>query len=170
MNTAHVNPSLAATSLAGEAPKITIVLPTRNRPELAIATIRSLLHQLQPNTLLIVSDNSTKVESRAALCQACQNINSPAVRYQTPLQPLPMAEHWEWAIDRALTDPSGPTHVMIATDRMLFYRNALALLRRVLSAAVDDVVCYNNDSLVDIHLPVRLERRLWSGSVAEFPS
>jgi hypothetical protein len=39
------------------AAQIAIVLPTRNRPALALATIRSLLHQLRPDTQLIVIGN-----------------------------------------------------------------------------------------------------------------
>lgn len=148
--------------------RVVIVLPTRNRSELAISTIRTLLGQLQEDCRLIVSDNSTSSESLESLRSACEAFDSPWIRYQMPPQPLPMAEHWEWAISQALGDTSfDPTHVMIATDRMLFYELALSHFRKALKQALNCVVCYNNDSLVDLCIPLRLERRLWSGRLLE---
>jgi hypothetical protein len=148
--------------------RVAIVLPTRNRPELAISTIRTLLGQLKEDCRLIVSDNSTSSDSLESLRSACKAFDCPWIRYQTPPQPLPMAEHWEWAISQALIDTSfDPTHVMIATDRMLFYKSALAHFRKALGQSLDSVVCYNNDSLVDLCIPLRLERRLWSGKLLE---
>jgi hypothetical protein len=151
-----------------EGPRVTIVLPTRNRPELAISTIRSLLGQLREDALLFVSDNSTSAHSLELLRSACEAFDCSRLHYQVPPQPLPMAEHWEWAIAQALGDTSYcPTHLMIATDRMLFYRQALLQFHKVLRRFPNRVICYNNDSLVDLSLPLRLERRLWSGKLLD---
>src|SRR5689334_3867293 len=116
--------------------RVAIVLPTRNRSELAISTIRTLLGQLQEDCRLIVSDNSTSSEALDSLRSDCEAFDCPWLRYQVPPQPLPMAEHWEWAITQALGDSLfDPTHVMIATDRMLFYQRALSHFREALRQA-----------------------------------
>jgi len=128
----------------------------------------SVLGQLHEDCRLIVSDNSTSSESLDSLRSDCEAFNCQWLRYQVPPQPLPMAEHWEWAIGQALGDTLfDPTHVMVATDRMLFYERALSHFREALRQASDSVMCYNNDNLVDLCIPLRLERRLWSGKLIE---
>jgi putative cell wall-binding protein len=82
---------------------IVIVVPTRNRADLAVLAVRSAVQQEGPVTV-VVSDNSTDPEQSRSLeaeCAALAASTGRPLHYLQPGQDLPMPEHWEWARLRA---------------------------------------------------------------------
>jgi len=143
-----------------------IVIPTRNRSDLARNAIRSVLDQGETNVSVMVSDNSTSDNESERLCTHCRQLNDERVRYVRPPQPLPMPEHWEWAMKEALTDPA-VTHVSYLTDRMVFKRGELANILTLSERFPDQVISYNHDIILDYSRPVQLKQASWTGRVFE---
>ncbi len=116
-------------------PFFTIVLPTRNRPNLVPTAVQSVLEQDCTDFELIISDNSDaerSEETRAVLSAA---LADPRVRYLRPPRTLGMVDHWEWAVRQAQGDYTG-----VLTDRMAYKLYALGMIRRELQAHPADLI------------------------------
>lgn len=149
--------------------EITVVVPTRNRTVLAKAALRSVLDQRQAGIRVLVSDNSTSTEERTELAAFCRTLPVASVRYVRPPRPLPMAQHWEWAMETAKTMDSN-AHFTVLTDRMLFQPGALRHLLDIVAASPLKVVSYNFDQIEDAQWPIRLHQVQWSGQIFEIRS
>lgn len=136
---------------------LAVVIPTRNRAGLAITAVESVLDQRVPEISVIVSDNSTEPEESHRLEAFVQGLGDSAVRYVQPVEPLPMASHWDWAMTCALADPA-VTHVGYLTDRMVFRRDCLPLLLAMIEDHPGRILAYNHDDLIDHARPVRLHQ------------
>ena len=151
-----------------------IVVPTRNRPDLAEETLRSIADQTPavPTTVL-VSDNSTTEAHRIALASVVGDIalREGAARFLLvrPPNDLAMGPHWEWARQQA-AEMAAATHLLYLTDRTLLKQGALTALARVLDAFPGHVVSFNNDTVEDQDGPPRLRVENWSGEVHRLPS
>jgi len=146
-----------------------VVIPTRNRPNLAEAALASVSSQLGPELRILVSDNSTETESVARLSSACRELGDARVRYVVPPQPFPMNKHWDWAMEQALSlyDCS---HVSFLTDRMMFKPEALAPLLDIITACPDKILVYMHDMVDDFSAPVVVRQYTWTGNLYEVPS
>src|SRR4029078_3676532 len=102
---------------------IIVVVPTRNRSAIAMNAVRSVLDQPVENLNVLVSDNSTSETEREALAAVCAALKDSRLRYVQPPEPMPMAEHWEWAREEALRSFRA-SHMTYLTDRMMFRRGA----------------------------------------------
>lgn len=149
---------------------IVVVVPTRNRSELAINAINSVL-KLSPTSsvFVLVSDNSTSPEEIKKLSAFCRGITHKRLRYIRPAEPLPMTEHWDWAIHQAL-HMYDVNHFIYLTDRMRFNSKALEKLMCIVETYPDKVVSYNHDRINDLAKPIRLEQNFWTGSLFEVAS
>ena len=145
---------------------IAVVIPTRNRAEMAVNAVASVLAQGDP-VRVFVSDNSTDAGEREVL--AARYDGDETVTYMRPEEPLPMTAHWEWAMRRVL-DGSDCTHVTYLTDRMCFKRDALGDLRSLTSDHSGKVITYNHDAVDDRVWPIALHQYPWSGKVLELNS
>ncbi|HEY8412679.1 MAG TPA: glycosyltransferase, partial [Pyrinomonadaceae bacterium] len=145
---------------------IIVVVPTRNRSAIAMNAVRSVLDQPVENLSVLVSDNSTSESERDALAQFCSAQNDARLRYVRPPEPMPMAEHWEWALDEALRSFRA-SHVTYLTDRMMFRRGALKDAVMAAALYADKVITYNMDRIVDHVRPVRVEQYAGSGRLLE---
>jgi hypothetical protein len=127
--------------------KLGIVIPTRNRAELAIMAIRALLDE--PCDLqVLVSDNSTsasEVETLAAFCDAAAD---PRLIRLRPPRELSMPAHWDWALRQAMERFDG-THFTIHYDRKTFRPGHLALLAGLAARFPDEVITYASDATGD---------------------
>ena len=150
-------------------PRLAIVVPTRNRPELAGAAIDSALSSAIADLRLIVSDNSTDVESTRRLRAACQERGDPRLTYVRAPRSMTVAEHWQWALEQAL-ELAGVSHLSYLTDRMIYQRGALEAVLELVANAPDAVLSYNHDRVEDYRPPVRLVQEPWSGAVVPLPS
>ena len=146
-----------------------VVIPTRNRAELAKKAIISVLSQENCDFEILVSDNSTDEEEILDLSDFCENLADPRVRYVRPPHPMPMTEHWDWAMRRAL-ESSSFSHVTYLTDRMLFTKNSLSVLQKICTAYPDKIVSYNFDTIDDTNEPVSLLQSRWTGRLFEIDS
>ena len=142
---------------------VVVVVPTRNRADIAANAIRSALSQVGGGDLrVLVSDNSTSAEEAARLAAFCGRAGDARLHYVRPPEPLAMSPHWDWAARQAL-DLYGLSHVTFLTDRMIFKHGALGKLARIASSHPDEVVSYKHDRVDDDARPVRVHLHAWTG-------
>lgn len=155
---------------------ITVVIPTRNRVDLAIRAIESAVAQdLEVQTTVLVSDNSTDAEQAEQLSRYCESIaasgsaRQPTLRYVRPGEDLAMSEHWEWARAQAELNKA-TSHVLYLTDRTLLKPGALKRLATVAASYPSHVISFNNDMVDDYQLPVALHREVWGDFLLRVPT
>jgi hypothetical protein len=146
-------------------PRLTVVVPTRDRASLAVTAVRSVVEQ-GAGVRVVVSDNSSRDDEAEHLREACRDLGD--ARYLRPPESLPMQQHWEWAMERAQA-LDAPTHVAFLTDRMLFRPGSLRTLLGHLERHPDRVVSYNHDQVDDLRRPVRLFQKRGSARVFRIP-
>jgi hypothetical protein len=144
--------------------RIAIVVPTRNRADLAPTTIASALAGSDPRVSVLVSDNSTDSEQADSLQAWCEAAAEERLHYVRPARPLPMSEHWQWALGRALEAPD-VSHVMYLTDRLVLREEALPVVAAIIEQFPRDVITYSDDVILDYEQPVKLFERPWTGKV-----
>ena len=76
------------------ATKVTVVIPTRERPDTLAKSLKTALNQDWPNLEVIVSDNN----SGPATAAVVQAMNDPRITYLNTGQRLSMSHNWEFAI------------------------------------------------------------------------
>jgi hypothetical protein len=143
-----------------------VVIPTRNRPTIAMNAIRSVLSQPVSNLELIVSDNSTAETDREILAGFCSTLSDKRLRYLRPPQSLSMTSHWEWAIQQVLR-LSEASHFIYLTDRMMFRRGALKEVVDLAALYPEKIISYNIDRIVDHVRPIRIEEYPATGRLFE---
>ena len=134
-----------------------VVIPTRNRPNLVPTAVQSVLEQDCGDFELIISDNSDPEragETRAVLAAA---LDDPRVRYVRPPHTLSMVEHWEWAVRQATGEFTG-----VLTDRMAYKLYALGMIRHELTTHSSDLISMLAVGIKGETAPFRLKSR--SGS------
>jgi glycosyltransferase involved in cell wall biosynthesis len=146
-----------------------VVIPTRNRAELAVNAINSVLSQENCELEIIVSDNSTDEAEVSRLEEYCHRSDDKRLRYIRPPKPLPMTKHWNWAIGQAL-QISESNHITYLTDRLLFAKNCLQNLQNILTKYPDKIVSYAFDSIEDSEFPVSLSQIRYTGKLFEIES
>lgn len=105
-------------------PKFSIVIPTHNRPALAILALTSAASQEDPDCEIIFSDNSTDAAAVIACREAADRLKDRRVNYVRPSEPLTMPDHWEFATRHATGD-----YLLILTDRFVMRPGTLEILR-----------------------------------------
>lgn len=78
-------------------PRISVVIPTRNRAEYLPCAIDTVLSQAETNFELVVSDNHSSDGTVALL----ERLRDPRLRVVRPDRPLAMVDHFEWVLDQA---------------------------------------------------------------------
>lgn len=147
--------------------KLLVLIPTRNRGTMACRSARSALEQLAGlPAQLVISDNSSDAADSAAIREFAAAAGDRLTVIRPP-QEMDMCHHYEWALGAAAGQC---THVMILTDRMVLKAGALKKLVDIVSAHPDRTLSFNLDEVKDLDVPVTLERKRWSGALAELPS
>jgi hypothetical protein len=136
-----------------------VVVPTRNRAQIATNAIASVLEQRIENVSVMVSDNSTSESDREALARFCRERSDDRVLYLRPPQSLSMSAHWEWAIEEVLRTHAA-SHFVYLTDRMMFRKGTLAEIVNLATRYPETVISYNHDRIVDNSIPIRVEQSL----------
>jgi glycosyltransferase involved in cell wall biosynthesis len=132
----------------------TVVIPTRNRPNLVPIAVQSVLEQDCRDFELIVSDNSDPdrtEETRAVLADA---LRDPRVRYIRPPRTMAMVDHWEWAVRQAQGEFTG-----VLADRMAYRLYALGMIRHELEMHSSDLISLLGDKIRGETPPFRLTSR-----------
>ena len=122
-------------------PLFTILIPTRNRPDLVAAAIASACGQGGEDVEIIVSDNSTDAAAVEAVRIAVERARDPRVRLIRPPEPLEMPAHWEWATRQAAGD-----YLLILTDRFVIRPGVLEMLRTLVAAQKPDILRWTTES------------------------
>jgi hypothetical protein len=146
-----------------------IVIPTRNRASLAEAAIRSVLQQGRSDVRVLVSDNSTSLESLDQLSRFCLSVRSDSLHYIRPPSSLRMTPHWDWALRVALKHWDY-SHVSFLTDRMIFKPGALEDLAGIAKHRPDRIISYMHDRIADNQYPIRLDQHPWTGKLFQVAS
>src|SRR3954447_7387451 len=146
--------------------RLAIAIPTRNRAELAIAAVESVVGANRPDVSVVVSDNSTVPGERERLADFCASQPADLVRYVQPPEPLAMPAHWEW-LWQLVKREVAPTHVTYLTDRMVFVAGALVELLRIVESHPEAVISYQYDRIDDAETPVDLVQAQWTGRLLE---
>jgi hypothetical protein len=146
--------------------RLVLLIPTRNRSGLVGAAVDSVCGGEVPGLHVVVSDNSTVASERESARRLCEEAGVVSI---TPPEPLPMRQHWSWALDEVLTRYE-PTHVSVLTDRMLFKAGWLGRLWEMAREDPDRVLSYNHDEIIDETRPVKLNRAPGSGRIVPIDS
>lgn len=75
-------------------PKITIIIPTRNRAETLVHALRTCVEQAYANLRIIVSDNMSTDDT----CAVVSSFDDARLTYINPGKSLSMSHHWEFAL------------------------------------------------------------------------
>lgn len=123
-------------------PFFSVIIPTRNRPELFKDALQSVLLQDFNDFEVIISDNSTDENTQVAIEPFVNNSKLIAFRADGNLS---MPQHWEFATQKARG-----RYVLVLTDRSVLKQHALHTIHAAINASVDDVlVCAWRWSLFD---------------------
>ena len=146
-----------------------VVIPTRNRADLAINAVNSVINQQDCRVEVIVSDNSTDNEEVAKLSEFCLEIGDNRVRYIRPSEPMAMTDHWDWAMNEAL-NLSRASHIMYLTDRLILKPFALRDISGIVNLYPEKVISYSWDLINDISLPFISFQLIRTGKLYEVSS
>ncbi len=135
---------------------IAVVIPTRNRADIAIRAVRSLLDQDCPIEIFL-SDNSASPDALSAFAR-----DEPRVHYLRPERELPMAEHWDWALRRAMAE-SEASHFTVHYDRKYSKPGHWNAAAAIAEQWPDRLITYPIDMIVDEPPPLRLWQTGWTG-------
>ena len=123
-------------------PFFSIIIPTRNRPDLLRDALVSALFQDFNDFEVVVSDNCNDDRTQKVLDEFSYN---PRLRCIRPERLLQMPEHWEFASRHA-----EGTYVLFLTDRSVLKRHALKTIYNTINTTGEDVsVCSWRWSLYD---------------------
>jgi len=134
-------------------PRFSVVVPTRDRPDLLAFCLESLAAQTFAEVEVVVADNPTTAPARAVF----DRLAEPGWRYIRPEAPLAMHDNFERAVDAATGD-----YVAVVIDKTLLHPSALAVADRALRAQPADIVTWQNERFI----PVDEERNLARGRFA----
>jgi hypothetical protein len=136
--------------------RIAIVIPTRNRPELAVKAVKSLLGQ-KTGLDIIVSDNSSSAGKVRDFCQSRKGVH-----FLRPPSELPMPEHWDWAVRQAMA-LSPATHFSVHYDRKISRPGAWARVASAVAQRPDLLMTLAQDFVSHVPPPLRLWQTPWTG-------
>ena len=146
------------------------VIPTRNRAELAIQALLSLLHQnCTTDFQVLVSDNSSNKFESDKLSEFCKQLTDNRVTYVVPPEDMSMSLHWDWAIKKAVAQYR-ENHYLFLTDRMILRKRELAGLISLVKTHPNEVISFNHDRINDFEHPVILELSPWSSTLTRINS
>jgi hypothetical protein len=150
---------------AGTNPRVVIVLPTRNRANLASRAVTSVLRDAPSSLRIVLSDNSTDEDERGQLCGRLDDLSDPRISLLGPPKPLPMGAHWDWALNEALRLETAATHFSVLGDRTVFRHDGLSEVLDAVRRHPEHMVTYNHDRAYDHDRPVTLMLWPWSGAL-----
>jgi hypothetical protein len=118
-------------------PKFSILIPTRDRPELVRFALQSAKLQTWEDFEVIVSDNYVAKPARAAF----DEFADARFRYVRPPQQVSMADNWEFASLQARGE-----HVTVLIDKTVLLPSTLRATAEVLAARPVDIVSWWNEA------------------------
>jgi glycosyltransferase involved in cell wall biosynthesis len=116
------------------APRFSILVPTRDRPATLRHTLATVAAQPGDDYEIVVADNCGGPETRAIV----EALQAPAVRYLRSDEVLPMAENWE----RGLAQCSGEYVTVLGDDDGLV-PSTLTLARRLIDITRSELISWS---------------------------
>jgi hypothetical protein len=144
-------------------PRFSVVVPTRDRPDLLDLCLQALAAQTFGDVEVVVSDNPTTAPAREVFDRWAR----PGWRYVRPDAPVPMHDNFERAVDEATGD-----HVAVVIDKTVLHPSALDVAQRALAATPADIVTWRNEGyhpLDDAHESAQGHFRLSTAVEAPAP-
>ncbi|MDF2188769.1 glycosyltransferase family A protein [Paraflavitalea sp. CAU 1676] len=109
-------------------PKLTVVIPTIQRPDTLYWTIKTVIEQQYENFAVIVSDNFSNDNT----LEVVNSFSDPRITYINPGMRLSMSRHWEFALEHVhegfvtiLGDDDGLIPGALATAASLLSKHAV---------------------------------------------
>ena len=118
-------------------PLISIVVPTRNRPQYIRYALESLRLQTFDDFEVIVCDNHTGTSSKPIF----ETYADERFRYVVPPQPLSMHANWEYAVNQAQGQ-----FVSVLIDKTVLRPHAIAALAAATKTHPADLYSWGNDA------------------------
>lgn len=144
---------------------ITLVIPTRNRAEMAMTAATGLLAQGGEELRVVVSDNSPDEGHASRLAGFCDRLGEPRLTYLRAPQ-MPMPTHWNWALEQALAR-SDTTHFSIHYDRKLPKPGQWRHMLDAIARHPDRVITYTIDQVVGVPPDLTVWLMPWTGETYE---
>lgn len=119
------------------APFISIVVPTRNRPELLHYCLKSVALQTRDDFEVIVSDNHTGIPCKRVV----DHIADKRFKYVVPPVPLAMHDSWEFACSHATGE-----YVAVLIDKTILRPSALEVIYTTIRKHPAEIVSWWNES------------------------
>lgn len=115
-------------------PFFSIVIPTRDRPDLVIKVLKSLTLQTFSDFEVIISDNGC-----IPLCEhkISSFLGDARFHYKRPSSVMNMCDHWEFAIESAQGE-----YITVLGDKFILRSDALSLMAKEISKYTPDVVTW----------------------------
>ncbi|MES2753551.1 MAG: glycosyltransferase family A protein [Pseudomonadota bacterium] len=116
--------------------KVSIVIPTRHRPDTLAKTLLTVVNQSHTDIEVIVSNNGCNAETRAVV----ERLGDSRVRLVEPPQPLSMSHNFEFGMDHA----TGDWLVLIGDDDGILptgIERGLRMLRESGAEALGSLAC-----------------------------
>jgi glycosyltransferase involved in cell wall biosynthesis len=136
--------------------KLAVVIPTRNRPDFAVAAVRSLLDQ-DVELDIYLSDNSADPEPLRAYCA-----RERRATWLRPERELAMPDHWEWALQEVL-NRSAASHVSVHYDRKISKPGEWRRLAAAAERHPATLLTYSVDQVCHWPPPIRVWQAPWTG-------
>ena len=121
-------------------PFISIVIPTRDRPDYVELCLSCLAKQTFTDFEVIVSDNFKNLSCKAALDIY---VEDKRFHYFAPTRQLSMCDNWDVVLSKAQGE-----YVTLISEKYMFRPDALATLHRVLQSHPAELVSWWNETLM----------------------
>lgn len=115
-------------------PLFSIVLPTRDRPELVSKVLKALELQTFSDFEVIISDNGYNAFCEHAIAQF---LKDERFKYKRPPHPMNMCDNWEFAIGSAQGK-----YITVFCDKFILRSDALHLMANEISNSSPDVLTW----------------------------
>jgi len=150
-------------------PRLVIIVPTRDRADIAVNAVWSLLASSDSSFEIFLSDNSTLSSHSSQLEHFVKSCDDPRLTLRRPPYAMSMTHHWDWALKEALENPE-ITHAVFLTDRMMFKSGCLDALLAIVVRHPEQIVSYDHDRVLDHRVPIIVELSPWSDTLLELSS
>ncbi|MEQ1697193.1 MAG: glycosyltransferase family 2 protein [Hyphomicrobiaceae bacterium] len=81
-------------------PKVSVLIPTRERPDTLVKSLKTVVNQSYSNLEIIVSDNASSPETEAVV----RSFECPRIRYFNTGKRISMSHNFEFALSKATGD------------------------------------------------------------------
>ena len=118
-------------------PKVSVLIPTRERPDTLAKCLKTVVNQSYGNLEIIVSDNASSPETEAVV----RGFDTPKIRYFNTGSRISMSHNFEFALSKA----TGDWITSIGDDDGLLpdgIERAVALLQSSGAEALGSLLCY----------------------------